>query len=57
MTPTVHGLELSPGDEVDDRDIPVCHGEPMLRAGQVFTCQDCPTVVEYSGGLVFDIRN
>ena len=57
MSPTVQGVELAPGDEVDDRDIPVCHDEPMLRAGLVFTCQDCPTVVEYADGLVFDIRN
>lgn len=57
MTPTVHGVELKPGDEVDDRDIPECHGAPMLRAGPVFTCQDCPTVVEYANGLVFDIRS
>lgn len=56
MTPTVQGVELRPGDEVDDRDIPVCHGEPMLRAGLVFACSFCPTVVEYADGLVFDIR-
>ncbi len=56
MGPTVHGLELAPGDEVDTSDIPVCHGEPMLRAGLLFTCRDCPTVVEYADGLVFDIR-
>lgn len=57
MAPTVHGVELSPGDEVDDCDIPVCHDESMMRAGLVFTCQNCPTVVEYADGLVFDIRS
>lgn len=57
MAPTVQGVELSPGDEVDARDVPVCHDEPMLRAGLVFTCKDCPTVVEYANGLVFDIRS
>ena len=56
MTPTVHGLELRPGDEVDDRDIPVCHDRPMERTGDFFTCHRCPTVVEYADGLVFDIR-
>ena len=57
MGPTVHGVELRPGDEVDDRDIPVCHSELMLRAGLVFACTSCRTVVEYAGGLVFDIRS
>ncbi|WP_406418377.1 hypothetical protein [Streptomyces sp. NBC_01614] len=57
MAPTVHGVELSPGEEVDDRDIPICHDEPMARAGDLFSCHQCPTVVEYDDGLVFDIRN
>jgi hypothetical protein len=59
---TSYGYELSPGDEADPGDIPVCCYEPMsgvtTEEGDIdYTCGDCGTVLEISrSGVVGDIR-
>ncbi len=61
-TPTTsYGHELSPGDDTDRDDVPVCCGEDMTgadtrRGGRDYTCGDCGTIVSIAAsGLVKDI--
>lgn len=59
---TSYGYELSPGDDTDRDDIPVCcsddmNGKKTAEGGIDYTCGDCGTVLEIgANGLVFDIR-
>jgi hypothetical protein len=59
---TSYGYELTPGDEADRDDIPVCCYDDMSGAtteegGIDYTCGDCGTVLEIDElGLVADIR-
>ena len=59
---TSYGYELSPGDETDLDDIPVCCGSDMtgkkLDDGDIeHACENCGTVLEINeNGLVWDIR-
>ena len=61
-TPTLHGLELSPGDEVGTDIDPRCcdqdmTSKPKASDQHTFQCANCLTVVVIdSNGLVFDIR-
>jgi hypothetical protein len=58
---TSYGYELSPGDDTDIDDVPVCCDEDMAgkdteRGGRDYTCGDCGTVVSIAAsGLVSDI--
>lgn len=57
---TSYGHELSPGDDTDINDIPVCcddmEGEDTSSGGRDHTCPVCQTVVSISAsGLVNDI--
>lgn len=60
MPTTSYGHELSPGDDTDLDDIPVCcdgmDGKDTSNGGRDYTCPDCGTVVSISAsGLVDDI--
>ena len=61
MPTTSYGYELSPGDDADLDDIPVCCGNGMTAkdtndGGRKYTCGNCKTVVTIAAsGLVFDI--
>lgn len=61
-TPTLHGLELSPGDHVGTDIEPRCCDQdmtlkPPTRDLRTFKCGNCSTtLVIDSQGLVFDIR-
>ncbi|MFE7510176.1 hypothetical protein ACFU8I_02945 [Streptomyces sp. NPDC057540] len=60
-TPTLHGLELSPGDHVGTDVEPRCCDQDMtprpVSHKNTFTCANCLTVMTVdSQGLVFDIR-
>ena len=69
MEPTIYGMELDPGMEIED-NIPDCCGGEMEQSKKnpctccksknthvEYTCRACGTVVEVDGlGLVFDIR-
>lgn len=54
--PSIHGLELSPGDELGTAT-PDCCDEEMTASDSGYRCGDCGTVVTVSprSGLVFDI--
>lgn len=54
MDPSINGMELSVGDELDTA--PDCCGDQMVITGNQYRCTACGTVVETSQGLVFDIR-
>lgn len=56
--PTMHGYEITPGDEVDLNTSPhCCGGEMSTTSERLYRCDACSTVVEISpNGLVFDIR-
>lgn len=55
--PSIHGHELSPGDELGTDAVPECCDDDMTADGRTYTCGTCGTVLEVSAdGLVFDIR-
>lgn len=63
--PSVHGLELSPGDELGTDIVPDCCDEEMAANDtadgyRYYMCGDCETVLTVlpvaSNGIVFDIR-
>ncbi|MEU8525279.1 hypothetical protein AB0C77_06700 [Streptomyces sp. NPDC048629] len=59
--PTLHGMELTPGDEAGLDATPVCCSSDMTRRpdgdGIRFTCANCGTAVDVNAnGLVTDIR-
>lgn len=55
--PTIHGHELSPGDELGTDATPDCCDDEMTPDGRNFTCGSCWTVLEVScSGLVADIN-
>lgn len=62
MEPTIYGMTLDPGMEIED-GIPDCCGGEMtpqtasLDGHREYACSGCGTVVEVDDlGLVFDIR-
>lgn len=63
--PTIHGLELSPGDDLGTDTTPDCCDEEMAAKDtadgyRYYTCGNCETVLTVlpvaSNGIVFDIR-
>ncbi|MCX5202468.1 hypothetical protein OG897_13545 [Streptomyces sp. NBC_00237] len=60
MPTTSYGHELSPGDDTDINDTPVCcddmEATDGVRGGRDYTCPECSSVVSISAtGLVNDI--
>ncbi|GGU52399.1 hypothetical protein [Streptomyces lavendofoliae] len=58
MEPSIHGHELSPGDELGHDTAPTCCGGEMDPTNSTtYRCGHCGTVLEVNGlGLVSDIR-
>lgn len=55
--PTIHGHELSPGDELGTDATPDCCDDEMTPDGRNFTCGNCWTVLTVNSlGLVSDIH-
>ena len=56
--PSIHGYELSPGDELGQDVTPDCCGSEMTATRlSSYRCGECGTVLEIDSlGLVFDIR-
>ncbi|MFJ8583645.1 hypothetical protein ACIRD2_03155 [Streptomyces sp. NPDC093595] len=58
MEPSIHGHELSPGDELGHDTTPNCCGSEMTATKRgTYRCDNCDTVLEVNSlGLVSDIR-
>jgi hypothetical protein len=57
MEPSIHGHELSPGDELGHDTAPDCCDSEMTANGSTYTCGHCGTVLTVNAlGLVSDIR-
>ena len=61
-TPTMHGYQITPGDEVDLDTAPDCcssemEPRPASDGERRYACSNCSTVVDIAAtGLVSDIR-
>lgn len=56
MEPSIHGHELSPGDQLGNDTTPECCHRDMTTNGTVFGCATCGTALEVNDrGLISNI--